>query len=70
LFRRSLILPQGLVFKPLAGLETKIKRSKKQTSTSLFKLLRITKLINSAIYPQTRSLFVFLSFSEKIQTES
>jgi hypothetical protein len=32
--------------------------------------LRITKLINSAIYLQTRSLFVFLSFSEKIQTES
>ena len=31
LFRRSSILPQGLLFKPLAGLESKIKRSKKQT---------------------------------------
>ena len=35
LFRRSLILPQGSLFKPLAGLESKIKRSKKQTPLSL-----------------------------------
>jgi hypothetical protein len=39
LFRRSLILPKGLLFKPLAGLESKIKRSKKQTSISLLQFV-------------------------------